>query len=125
MDIRHDPDLSLDPGELTAGADAVDTSAEDLRAHRDEIGCAVDGLLATWHGDAATAFAGLWEEWRAGADEVIGGLSASAAALRHARDQVVAADGDRADAHARLQGRLAIQDRLGLDDRAGRDGRLG
>ena len=62
---------------------------------------------AEWcDGMAADRFAGLWAEWRTGADGVIAGLAGSAGALRAARDDVSLADASSSETHDRLAGRL-------------------
>lgn len=99
-------DIRLDPAQLSSGADEVEGRADQIGARRAEVDSAVESLLASWHGQAAARFAHLWERWAAGADEVVTALASSAAALRHARDQLVSADRDRAEEHAHLQGRL-------------------
>jgi WXG100 family type VII secretion target len=98
--------IRLDPAHLSIGADAVEARATDMAARRARIQASVDVLLATWHGDAADRFAGLWEEWRTGADSVIAGLAASAVALRAARDDVSSADASSTETYDRLAGRL-------------------
>ena len=98
--------IRLDPAQLSIGADAVEARAADMVTRRTHIEASVDSLLATWHGDAADRFALLWEEWRDGADDVIAGLAASAAALRAARDDVAGADGTSSEAHDLLSRRL-------------------
>ena len=98
--------IRLDPAHLSIGADAIEARAADMATRRARIEASVDDLLAGWHGDAAHRFAGLWEEWRAGADGVIAGLAASAGALRTARDDVSLADASSSGTHDRLAGRL-------------------
>lgn len=98
--------IRLDPAHLSLGADAMETRAADMATRRTHIEASVDALLATWHGDAADRFAGLWEEWRSGADGVIASLAASAVALRAARDDVAGADTSASETHDRLAGRL-------------------
>jgi WXG100 family type VII secretion target len=98
--------LRLDPAQLSIGADAVEARAADMATRRTRIQASVDALLAGWHGAAADRFAGLWEEWRTGADSVIAGLASSAVALRSARDDVSLADGSSSETHAALGGRL-------------------
>ncbi|WP_159083528.1 WXG100 family type VII secretion target [Nocardioides terrigena] len=98
--------IRLDPAHLSIGADAIEARAADMATRRTRIEASVDALLATWHGDAADRFAGLWAEWRTGADGVIAGLAGSAGALRAARDDVSLADASSSDTHDRLAGRL-------------------
>lgn len=98
--------VRLDPARLSVGADSVEARAADMAARRAEIEASVDTLLAGWRGDAAERFAGLWEEWRAGADAVISSLSSSAVALRAARDDVWSADDSCSEAHDLLARRL-------------------
>lgn len=98
--------IRLDPAHLSIGANAVEARATDMATRRTRIEASVDTLLASWHGDAADRFAGLWEEWRAGADGAIAALAASAVALRAARDDVAVADTSSSETHDRLAGRL-------------------
>ncbi|KRF36959.1 WXG100 family type VII secretion target [Nocardioides sp. Soil805] len=98
--------LRLDPAQLSIGADAVEARAADMATRRTRIETSVDALLAGWHGAAADRFAGLWEEWCAGADTVIAGLASSAVALRAARDDATLADGSSSENHADLARRL-------------------
>ena len=98
--------IRLDPAQLSIGADAVEARAADMATRRTRIGASVDALLATWHGDAADRFAGLWEEWRSGADGVIAGLASSAVALRAAHDDVLSTEVSSSETHDRLAGRL-------------------
>lgn len=98
--------VRLDPAQLSIGADAVEARAADMATRRAQIGASVDALLSTWHGAAADRFAALWEDWRDGADTVITGLSASAVALRAARDDISLADTSSSEAHGLLAKRL-------------------
>lgn len=98
--------VRLDPAQLSIGADAVEARAADMATRRTRIEASVDSLLSGWHGAAADRFAGLWEEWRTGADGVISGLAASAVALRSARDDATLADGSSSEIHAELGRRL-------------------
>ncbi|WP_159081279.1 WXG100 family type VII secretion target [Nocardioides sediminis] len=98
--------VRLDPAQLSIGADRVEARAADMATRRAQVGAAVDALLSTWHGAAAERFAGLWEEWRDGADTVIAGLSTSAVALRAARDDVTLADTSSSETHDLLATRL-------------------
>jgi WXG100 family type VII secretion target len=98
--------IRLDPAQLSLGADALEARAADMATRRTQVEASVDALLSGWRGAAADRFAGLWEEWRTGADGVIAGLSASAAAVRAARDDVSLADSSSSETHLLLAQRL-------------------
>lgn len=98
--------IRLDSARITSSADAIQSRAEDMSARRMEIERSVDGLLAGWRGEAATAFEALWREWHTGAGRVIGGATASASALRLARDDLSSADASVGESQDRLRGRL-------------------
>jgi WXG100 family type VII secretion target len=100
-------------GTLTADHEAFRGAVADLRAaadrleaHRDRAARSVDALLATWSGAAAASYAAGWEDWCAGADRVLAGLTAMTRLL-----QAVDADLETVDLAAgtdlgRLTGRL-------------------
>ena len=98
--------VRLDPARLSIGADALEERAADMATRCDRIEASVDALLAGWHGDAAVRFAARWQEWRAGADGVVAGLAASAAAIRSARDDASRADASVSETHDLLSRRL-------------------
>lgn len=98
--------IKMDQTTLGAGADALAERAADLARAREEVAGAVEAMLAGWRGPAADRFAALWEEWRAAADEVVGSLDGGVAALRLARQDLVAADDASGVRHQRLAGRL-------------------
>nr|WP_237448639.1 WXG100 family type VII secretion target [Nocardioides flavescens] len=60
----------------------VQHAREQLQQARANADNTMSGFLGTgWTGSAATAFSEAWEEWRAGATQVEGGLEAMAALL--------------------------------------------
>ena len=67
---------------------------------------AVDLLLCSWRGDAATHFAQRWQEWDAGARDVIDALSALLGAIDLARADLAETDAASAQGADRLLGRL-------------------
>jgi WXG100 family type VII secretion target len=72
----------VDPDELRRGDAGVGQSAEHARAVVDRLRADADGLFATgWHGPAATAFRRGWEQWLAGAHDMLATLDATAALL--------------------------------------------
>lgn len=77
-----------------------DRTVADLRATADELRATqrrLEGEVATvldggWRGSAASSFAGGWEEWRAGAADVLDGLEAMAALLAAAHRDLTSTD---------------------------------
>ena len=67
---------------------------------------AVDALLSSWRGEAASHFAARWQEWDAGARDVIDALSALLGTIELARDELDGADASGAARADRLHGRL-------------------
>lgn len=105
-DPAHGPAIGLDHARFTAGADALAARAEEMADARGEVAAAVAALLAGWRGPAAERFAGLWEDWCRGADDVAGALAGGVAALRLVHQELAAADDAVAVHHDRLAGRL-------------------
>lgn len=87
---------SSDLAALLAGLDERRRAAE----------LAVDLLLSSWRGDAASHFAARWQEWDAGARDVIDALSALLGAIDLARAEIDEADSASAQGADRLLGRL-------------------
>ncbi len=99
--------LQLIPAEL------VDAVVELRRVHallgdaRREAARDVDVLLdGGWSGRAATVFAGGWEEWRHGCDEVLDALDTMASLVEQARVTQTEVDGVVAATNRQLLGRL-------------------
>lgn len=100
----------------TALAD-LDRGVDRLRDSRDAISRDVATLLdGGWTGIAADAFDRSWEEWRAGAAEVLAALAAMRNLVADVHDDLTERDTATGTALASVGGRLA--DRLG--DRWGR-----
>lgn len=98
--------LHLDPAAHAAATTALADRLADLDTRRRAAEASVAGLLAGWHGDAATAFRSEWEAWREAAASVSDDLGATVAALDRARADVVSADDGSGLGSARLEGRL-------------------
>jgi WXG100 family type VII secretion target len=100
-------------GTLTADHAAFRSAVAELRAaaerldhDHDRAARSVDGLLATWSGTVATAYASGWEEWRSGAARVLDGLRTMAALLEAADADLAATDVARAGDLRLLTARL-------------------
>lgn len=94
--------LQLDPAEHAAATASLAARLDDIDTRRRAAETTVEGLLHTWHGEAATAFRTEWEAWSTAAASVVSDLGAAVAALPSARAEVVIAD----SAAAQLGGRL-------------------
>ena len=90
----------------------VRDGADRLRQDRDDIDRRVRGFLgAGWTGVAAVAFAEAWDDWRAGADDVLDGLVAMGELLAAVQQDFVRED---VESQQRLEAIAArIVDRLG------------
>lgn len=98
--------LHLDPAAHAAATTSLSDRLADLDARRAAAESAVAGLLATWHGEAATAFRAEWESWREAAASVSSSLASAITALDRARADVVDADDGSSGRSAMLEGRL-------------------
>ena len=104
---------------IISGTTAIDSAAHaaassDLAARlagldqrRRAAELAVDVLLSSWRGDAGAHFASQWQEWDAGAREVIDALSALLGAIDLARIDIEEADSSGAQGADQLSGRLS------------------
>ncbi|WP_416954248.1 WXG100 family type VII secretion target [Nocardioides sp. T5] len=97
--------LQLDPAAHAAATSSFGDRLSDLDARRRAAESVVDGLLATWRGDAASAFHEQWDVWSRAAAGVVDDLGAAVDALPAAAD-VVGADEHRGLASDHLRGRL-------------------
>ncbi|NYE35616.1 uncharacterized protein YukE [Nocardioides cavernae] len=98
--------LHIDPAEHAAATASLAARLDDLAARRRAAEATVEGLLRTWHGEAAAAFRDEWEVWSAAAASVVSDLDAAVSALPGARADVVRADGAAGTTTADLAGRL-------------------
>ena len=98
--------LTADHEELRDAVAGLHDAAARLTASRDRAARSVDGLLGSWWGTAAVAYAAGWEEWRAGADQVLDSLATMAGLLDAVGADFVATDSLSGDALARLTARL-------------------
>jgi WXG100 family type VII secretion target len=72
----------VDPDELCRGDAGVGQSAAHARVAVDRLRADADGLFATgWHGPAAIAVRHGWEQWLAGAHDMLAVLDETAALL--------------------------------------------
>lgn len=83
---------------------AVRLAGLDERRRAAEL--AVDVVLSSWRGDAASHFVARWQEWDAGARDVIDALSALLGAIDLVRADIDDADAASGLAADRLLGRL-------------------
>ena len=98
--------LQLDPAAHAAATSSFGDRLSDLDARRRAAESAVHGLLATWRGDAASAFLEQWDVWSRAAAGVVDDLGAAVDALPAAAADVVGADEHRGLASDHLRGRL-------------------
>src|SRR5690242_3891011 len=98
--------LQLDPVAHAAATASLADRLSDLEARRRSATSVVDGLLAAWHGDAASAFREQWEAWSRSAAGVVDDLGAAVDALPAVASDVVTADDQRGVASDHLRGRL-------------------
>jgi WXG100 family type VII secretion target len=98
--------VALDRAAHAAASSDLAARLAGLDERRRAAELAIDVLLASWRGDAASHFASQWQEWDAGARDVIDALSALLAAVDLARDDIDRADASAAQAGERLLGRL-------------------
>ncbi|GAB3199826.1 hypothetical protein GCM10027062_17560 [Nocardioides hungaricus] len=98
--------LSADHAAFRIAVADLSEAAERLRADRDRASRSVDGLLGSWRGTAASAYAEGWTEWCRGADRVLDGLSTMSRLLAAVDTDLTDTDGTSGDALARLAGRL-------------------
>ena len=98
--------LLLDPVAHAAATGSLGDRLSALDARRRAAESTVEGLLAAWHGDAASAFRDQWEVWSTAANEVVDRLGAAVDALPAAASAVVGADEGGAVVSDHLRGRL-------------------
>lgn len=93
--------------EFHASVAEVRRTADFLSSARARASGSVDGLLDTWHGPAAAAFAEAWSDWLAASGRVVTGLSDTADRLEAFRSDLTTCDGRAASSLSRLAGRLS------------------
>jgi WXG100 family type VII secretion target len=98
--------VALDRAAHAAASSDLAARLAGLDERRRSAELAIDVLLSSWCGEAATHFASRWQEWDAGARDVIDALSALLGAVDLARADVDGADASGAEAAERLLGRL-------------------
>jgi WXG100 family type VII secretion target len=98
--------LQLDPVTHAAATATLVDRLADLEERRRTATSVVDDLLASWHGDAASAFRGQWEAWSRAATAVVDDLGAGLAAVRAASSDIETADERRGVVGDHLRGRL-------------------
>jgi WXG100 family type VII secretion target len=98
--------LRLDPAAHAAATATLGDRLSDLDARRRAAESSVEGLLAAWRGDAASAFREQWEVWSRAAGGVLDDLGAAVDALPAAAADVVGADEGRGVASDHLRERL-------------------
>lgn len=101
MEIRlGHPALDRAVAEVDTGADSLGSTRRRAATH---VGRLLDG---GWSGAAADSFADAWEEWLAGADQVLDGLRSIGAALELTGRELMTADATAGGTTARLTERL-------------------
>ena len=100
-------------GTLTADHEAfrdavagLHDAAARLTSCRDRAARSVDALLGSWRGTASSAYAAGWDEWSAGAAQVLDGLATMATLLDAVSVDLGATDDAAAASLSRLTARL-------------------
>lgn len=87
--------IHLDHARFDATVRDLREGADRLAADRDRAARDVDSLLtAGWSGRAADSFAAAWDDWLAGARDVLDGLHAMTDAMTVVRRDLAATDLD-------------------------------
>jgi WXG100 family type VII secretion target len=93
--------------ELSAAQARARDVAAELRSGQQQLAAVMSDLLGgAWSGTAASAFASGWDEWLAGASEVLNGLARTAVLLGATKTNYYEGDGLSASIINRLEGRL-------------------
>jgi WXG100 family type VII secretion target len=79
MDVL--PGFDTEPWEIASAAGLVRDAGDELRAGLRRLGLDVGTLLDGWRGQAGTTFANGWNEWQAGASDVLTALDTMAQLL--------------------------------------------
>jgi WXG100 family type VII secretion target len=99
--------IHLDRARFDLTLEVLRDGAERLAADRDRAAHDVDSLLrAGWSGRAAEAFAAAWDDWLAGAREVLDSLEAITGAMAATQADLQCTDTEVAAATRRLWERL-------------------
>lgn len=98
--------VAIDRAAHAAASSDLTARLAGLDERRRAAELAVDLLLSSWRGDAGSHFASRWQEWDAGARDVIDALSALLGAIDLARADIDDADAASGLAADRLLGRL-------------------
>ncbi|MGH3495184.1 MAG: WXG100 family type VII secretion target [Sciscionella sp.] len=75
------PGFDVEPWEIASAAGVVRDAGEELQLGLDRLGLEVHTLLDGWSGRAGASFADGWQEWRAGAVDVLRALDSMAQLL--------------------------------------------
>ncbi|MEV6769710.1 WXG100 family type VII secretion target [Nocardia sp. NPDC051030] len=90
--------VDIDPAELRAAADSLDTSAQDLADRVDTHMRKVrDFVGVDWTGTAAGSHEEPWADWEEGARRIIASFRADAGLLRQAATEFETTDRSRAE----------------------------
>ena len=76
--------LRVDAEKAFNASHAVSNDAEELRDELRRIEHDWDNLSSGWHGTAASAYTGLWQEWYEGASALVHALAESSRRLGQA-----------------------------------------
>lgn len=98
--------VALDRAAHAAASSDLAARLAGLDERRRAAELTIDVLLSSWRGEAASHFASRWQEWDAGARDVVDALSALLGAIDLARDDIDRADDSGAETAERLLGRL-------------------
>lgn len=84
--------LHLDPARHAAATTSLGDRLAELDARRRTVESTIDDVLASWRGEAATAFRVQWDAWSEAAARVVDELDATIDALTGARGDLLGAD---------------------------------
>jgi len=97
------PGFNVTPVELQATAVLLNQIGDEVRSELSRLGADADGLLeGGWRGPAAVTFGRGWQQWSAGATEVLDALEAMAHLLGVSGAGYGSADADSARALSRV-----------------------
>jgi WXG100 family type VII secretion target len=98
--------LAIDRATHAAATARFTDRLADLDERRRSAELAVDALLQSWRGDAASHFSSRWHDWDSSAQEVIDQLSALLGAVDLAREELEDVDARSVDVPRQIRGRL-------------------
>ncbi|GAA3657834.1 hypothetical protein GCM10022237_17350 [Nocardioides ginsengisoli] len=100
-------ELALEHGAAVRAENAIDRICAEIHAECRQLDGSVAALLdGSWGGVAADQYREGWDEWAAGAAELVGALGTLGRLMAAARTTIEAADGASADGSRLLVSRL-------------------